>query len=57
MAMVSSPRLVGEFINALGLTNQGAAKVMALLNKFRTPIAAGGVAGGLVSRTIPSPSQ
>jgi len=51
IAMTTSPRIVGEFINALGLGNQGAAKVMALLNKFRTPITGAGIAGGLVGLT------
>ena len=49
MAMTTSPRIVGEFINALGLTNQAAAKLMALLNKFRTPITAGGLVNRIAS--------
>jgi len=49
MAMTTSPRLVGEFVNALGIGSRGAAKVMELLNKARIPLTVAGTSNGLVN--------
>ncbi len=37
LAITTSPRIVGEFVRALGLGLQGTNKLMTLLNKFATP--------------------
>lgn len=42
LAITTSPRIVGEFIRALGLGVQGTNKLMQILNKFSVPIVAGG---------------
>ena len=42
LTITTSPRIVGEFVRALGLGIQGTNKLMSLLNKFSTPIVAGG---------------
>jgi len=42
LAITTSPRIVGEFIRALGLGVQATNKLMDLLNKFSTPAVMGG---------------
>lgn len=44
LALTTSPRIVGEFINALGLSARGTKIVMSYLNKFATPTVIAGSA-------------
>lgn len=56
MVITSSPRLVGEFINALGIGSIGAAKVMNMLNKMRTPLTGGGIMSRLINQNSTQPT-
>ena len=61
LAITTSPRIVGEFVRALGLGVQGTNKLMGVLNKFASPVGASSV--GMLNRlntannTSNSPSQ
>lgn len=54
MAMTTSPRIVGEFVRALGIGTSKVNSIMNILNRFALPATVG---GGLVNRITPSPQQ
>lgn len=49
LAITTSPRVVGEFIHALGVGSRGSAAIMKLLNRIPKPVVMG---GNLLNRAI-----